>query len=327
MKTVLSKELLLILEYCAMAPNGHNTQPWCVRPLSENEFILLSDEERWLPMVDPDNRELMITLGAFWENVERAAQAMGWDVKSQIIAKSPEDCEIIHFKFSPGDKGSELDLDLMERRAVNRHPYDEQPIDPVIISELESNPLNNFIHREGEKGEWLAGSLVDANIKQAMDDDKQKELSTWLRFSRSEVKEKLDGLSPEMLALPTLIRLYWYTFYNPNSAFSESFRKAGVNNVRKQVDHCTGFIVLSSKDNSIPQLLQTGRELENIALLCTDQDISLHPMSQALEERPWKNELKNKLGLIYQPQMVVRLGYSSRNQKTSMRRKVEDFIH
>lgn len=327
MKSGLSKEILLILEYGAMAPSGHNTQPWGVKPLSRTEFILLSDKERWLPMVDPDNRELMITMGVFWENVERASRAMGWDVKSNILAKSPRDREVIHFQFSRGEAEQKHYLELMERRAVNRHPYSEKPLDPVLISELELNPLNTFIHRWGDEGEWLADSLVEAARKQTMNDDKQKELSNWLRFSPSEVKEKLDGISPEMLALPILIRLYWYTFYNPESVFSDSFRKARVENVRKQVDNCAGFIVLSSKDNSLSQLLQTGREMERLFLLCTEQEVSLHPLSQILEETPWKDEIKNRLSLFHQPQMVIRAGYHPKNEKTSMRRKVEDIIH
>jgi hypothetical protein len=326
MKNVLSNKVLQVLEYGSMAPSGHNTQPWGIKPVSENEFILLSQKDRWLSQVDPENRELLITMGAFWENVERSAQAMGMQVESKILAESPQDSQILQFKLSSGEETNEHILEIIERRSFNRHPYDKQPLDPIVISEIEANPYQSFIQRDDDKGEWLVESLEQANEKQSANDAKQEELSNWLRFSRSEVKEKLDGLSPEMLALPTVIRLLWYTFYNRKSAMSKSFRNAGVNNAHKQANHCAGFVIISSEDGSIPQLLRVGRNLQSLALNFTEKDISLHPMSQVLEETPWKDEIKEKLDLENQPQMVVRSGYSSLNHKTSLRRKVEDFM-
>jgi nitroreductase len=67
-----------ILRYASLAPSSHNTQPWRVKIISDSEFIIQSDSTRWLPKVDPDNRELLLSIGAFWENLDQAALAFGF---------------------------------------------------------------------------------------------------------------------------------------------------------------------------------------------------------------------------------------------------------
>ncbi len=44
-------------------------------------------------------------------------------------------------------------------------------------------------------------------------------------------------------------------------------------------------------------------------LLLRERGIAAHPMSQMLEEDPWRGELAAQLGLTGVPQFVLRLGY------------------
>ncbi len=60
---------------------------------------------------------------------------------------------------------------------------------------------------------------MEANKRQTFDDEKQKELAEWLRFSRSEVSEKSDGLTPEMLGMTGLVKFFWYAFMSRKNAF------------------------------------------------------------------------------------------------------------
>ena len=70
---LIPRELHGILYYASLAPSGHNTQPWTVR--LENQAIWIgTDSARWLPKVDPGNREVMLSVGAelparrFWNS-------------------------------------------------------------------------------------------------------------------------------------------------------------------------------------------------------------------------------------------------------------------
>ena len=65
-----------IIRYATLAPSGHNTQPWRFA-VSGNTIRLLPDFSRRLPAVDPQDRELWISLGCALENLTLAAQSAG----------------------------------------------------------------------------------------------------------------------------------------------------------------------------------------------------------------------------------------------------------
>jgi hypothetical protein len=172
----------------------------------------------------------------------------------------------------------DIRLELLKTRTTNRKPYEKRDLLPSHIEELKKLLPDHLVYfpRRSKEGEWIAKSLIDANRKQAFDDEKQKELAEWLRFSHSEASKKRDGLTAEMLGVSGIVKFFWYTFMSRKRALSKSFRNKGVKNVRNQVNSCAGFIVLTSDDISVPSLLQAGREFERLALNCTELKIAIH---------------------------------------------------
>ena len=67
------------------APSGHNTQPWKFRQ-NESAVEIYPDFDRRLPVVDPDDRELFVSLGCATENLCLAAQTKGY--KSAEIGRA-----------------------------------------------------------------------------------------------------------------------------------------------------------------------------------------------------------------------------------------------
>jgi hypothetical protein len=56
-----------ILSYGMHAPSSHNTQPWKVK-LEGNRLKVFGDFERRLRIVDPNNREFLLSISASIEN-------------------------------------------------------------------------------------------------------------------------------------------------------------------------------------------------------------------------------------------------------------------
>ncbi|NOY09257.1 MAG: hypothetical protein GXP33_10505 [Spirochaetes bacterium] len=326
--TGIPEDIARIMGYASLASSSHNTQPWRVKIISNSEFIVQSDPARWLQKVDPENRELLLSIGSFWENLDQAARASGYEAKTEILAANPKDTDILKVKLIKAEPVN-YNPDAMTGATAVRKPYDKKDLLSSQLDELKALlPSNHFVYfpKNSKEGEWIAKSLIDANRKQAFNDEKQKELSEWLRFSRFKVKKKGDGLTPEMLGLSGIAKFFWYTFMNKKSALSGSFRNKGIENVKNQVEGCAGFIIITSDDLSVSSLLRAGREFQRLTLKGTELKIGIHPMSQLMEESPWKEQIKGYLGLSEPVQFVLRAGYAKKWPKQGIRRDIKSFI-
>lgn len=90
-------DYLFMIEQAVRAPSGHNTQPWKFR-LFPDHIDILPDFSRALPVVDPDHRELFVSLGCAAENLCIAAAHKGWLGKVSTAIDG-----IIHVELSRQD--------------------------------------------------------------------------------------------------------------------------------------------------------------------------------------------------------------------------------
>jgi hypothetical protein len=66
-------ELRFAVEQAVLAPSSHNTQPWQFR-LDGDTVELYADRDRVMHVIDPQDRELVISCGAALLNIELAIQ-------------------------------------------------------------------------------------------------------------------------------------------------------------------------------------------------------------------------------------------------------------
>jgi hypothetical protein len=103
----------------------------------------------------------------------------------------------------------------------------------------------------------------------------------------------------------------WYTkyFFTRQSVLENSFREQTIRTIEAQVRNCGGWLVVSSPGQSIADIIQAGRALERAWLNAQAKNIAFHPMTQMLEESPWKDTIRQELGLREQIQFIIRVGY------------------
>ena len=58
-----------------------------------------------------------------------------------------------------------------------------------------------------------------------------------------------------------------------------------------------GMACRDQPDSNIPTLIEYGRVFENMLLKIRERMIAIHPMTQMLEEEPWKNKIAKEMGL------------------------------
>jgi hypothetical protein len=333
----LEKDELEILYLASFAPSGHNTQPWIVKVVEPKHWIIGSDRKRWLPAVDPENRELFLSIGAFIENLVLAAGTFGYSIDIQIIAKNRTDTEIAEVRFQK-DKPIDFPVEKIKKRRTVRSNYldQEMKVDDIkFITKHDTrscliptvSPHSFYFPNTSPQGKYLQEGTIEANRKQAFRDPAQEELANWIRWSNKEGKIHRNGLTPESMEIKGIGGLFVRNFYDRQSVLKKSFREQTVDIVAKQVKICGGWLIATSQDSNIPTLIEYGRICENMLLKIREKMIAIHPMTQILEEEPWRKQIAKELGLPGEVQWILRIGYlKSYPDPVSLRMPVSWFV-
>ncbi|MFS8082871.1 MAG: hypothetical protein ACMG51_05420 [Ginsengibacter sp.] len=93
-----------------------------------------------------------------------------------------------------------------------------------------------------------------------------------------------DGLTTEGVNLTGIPGWVIRNFYNKSSVMKKDFRDKNISNVIKQVSRSADWLLITSKDNSLASLLETGMRMQRLFLKVRAKGIALHPMSQIFEE-------------------------------------------
>lgn len=314
-----------ILYLASLAPSGHNTQPWFVKYIEPYHWIIGNDKSKWLPAVDPTQRETIISIGAFIQNLEYAAGNAGYSCKFDLLADTSQDENIMEVRLQKTTVSEKYDIDKMINRRTVRSGYLKDTIRKADASYILSGEtdFSHFIPGGSIEYNWLNEQTIEANRIQAYRDEAQKELSEWIRFSTEDARNNCDGLTLAGMELYGFPGWLLRNFYGKEDVMKNKFREQGIEKVKAQVSQSAGWLLITSKDNSVASLLETGKRFQRIFLRVRDRMIAIHPMTQILEEPETKILVNSSIGIFEEIQFILRLGYlKSYPEPVTLRRPV-----
>lgn len=300
----------VILAHAALAPSGHNTQPWSVRIETPRRWTVAVDAGRRLPAVDPGDRELAISLGAFVENLAAAAAACGLAADVEVPEAAGASA-LAAVRLAPAAPGDERDLERIRLRRTIRNGHRTAPLRPDDLRAV-LEPYGDaaaWFPAGSREARWLAEAALEAFREQTWREEAQRELAGWLRFSRAEIASRLDGLTPATMEVGALAAFALRHLMGRDAALGRRFREGGVETARRQVREGAGWLLVTSRDERPASLVGTGRAFERMALGLRERGLAAHPMSQLLEEEPWRSRVAAELALPGAPQLLLRVGY------------------
>ncbi len=324
----LNRDSYRMLHYASLAPSGHNSQPWFVKILSPSEWIIGSDKHRWLPHVDGSNREVMLSIGAFVENLVQAASALGYEVKPVVVAKNNFDAEVINLSLHKSKSTTQGALKQMEmRRTVKSH---------LLSAELTSSDISDFstsadgrlfYFPSGTKhSRLMAEEAVDNFVIQMKNKQVMEELAVWTRFKDKEARKYRDGLTVDGMEITGAPGFYVRHFMDSKDVMSDTFIAQGIKKIKQQVSQGAGWLVITSDGTTVKDLIETGRRFQRMALTAREKMIALHPMTQTLEEQHGQENIRENHPSSMIPQFMLRVGYVHKYpDPVSLRRPVEWF--
>ena len=327
----ISSELKEVLYYASLAPNGHNTQMWKAG-ISENgkSIKIFIDSSRLLPVVDPNGRESLISAGAFLENLKQALLAYVFEYEINII-------EEINIKENPliaeitilDKKDIEINYDILtniQKRHTDKSKYLNKPLENNTVRALNSDENILIFQNGGDDFEFIKEITVLANEIQALSPEAREELANWLRFSDEEAIEKADGLPAEQLGLSGLIKTLYYATTNREKATTEKFGRTSLNLAKKQLNNCAAFFIITGP-NTPKGYIEAGMKMESLWLRAVEFNVSVHPMSQALEESETNEQIRKKYSGHDYFQMIMRAGYVKKyGINNGIRRPLKEFV-
>ena len=318
-----------ILYLASLAPSGHNTQPWFVKYIAPYHWIICNDKTKWLSAVDPTQRETILSIGAFIQNLEYASSNLGYNCQFNIVATINQDENIVEVKLTKSGSTTAFNNDKIKNRRTLRSNYlnDNLKREDAIYLFNDEPDFLHYIPSGVREYDYLNEQTIEANKIQSYRDAAEKELSEWIRFSSKDAEKNRDGLTAASMEIEGIAGWVVRNFYNNDSVMKNNFRDKNIDNVVKQVSHSAGWLLITSNDNSVESLVETGKRMQRLFLKVREKGIAIHPMSQILEEASTKQTINKSIGINDNIHFILRVGYvKNYPAPVSLRRPVDWFV-
>ncbi len=320
------KEILLL---ASLAPSGHNTQPWFIQYLQPYHWIIGNDKSKWLPAVDPTQRETILSIGAFIQNLDYAAGSFGYDCDWDLLAATNQDERVVEVKLIKQTSKNSFDTSQIRNRRTVRSNFlgdllKKEDLEFLANSERE---FIQYLPAAGKESRYINEQTIEANRLQTYRDPAQRELSEWIRFSSKEAATYRDGLTTASMEIEGISGFVVRNFYGKDSVMKTDFRERSIDLVVREVSESAGWILVTSRDETVATLLETGGRMQRLFLKVREKNIAIHPMTQILEEPATRETLNQSIGISENIQFILRTGYlKNYPEPVSLRRPVEWFV-
>jgi hypothetical protein len=308
-----------LVRYATLAANGHNTQPW-IFAITENAIEIHPDYTRRLPVVDPNDRELWISLGCALENLITAARTVGYAPEVTY----PDAADFINVRLTVDTPESTPLFDAIPMRQNTRSEYDGQPIKNEHLDQIQALPVElgvglHFVTNKADL-ETVLEYVNHGNLSQYADRAFLDELIYWLRFNKKEALSALDGLYTRSSGNPEVPRWIGQIFV----AGTKPQQQADID--ANKLRSSAGAVMIASESDDKVAWVRTGQVYERIALKMTSLNIKSAFLNQPIEVEGLRSQFQSALGLgTSSPQLLVRYGYAN-PMPSSLRRPVEEVI-
>ncbi len=299
-----------LIDYAAKAPSGHNSQPWKFI-VKGNSIAIHPDFSCALPVVDPDHRELFISLGCATQNIIIAATHFGYQCHWQI-KQNPQGSHFIVTTFdeSPAVAKEKL-FAFIDKRQTNRSVYNGKSVNNKIIAGLQTltddKRIGIYTFPNGEADfQTLKAAILEGNAIQMNDAKFKKELLAWIRFNQSEVNKLQNGLTYKVMGAPAMPKFI-------GKAIVKSFLTPAKQNKTdtKKIDSSSHFVLLTTTNNSVQEWIALGMTLQKLLLRLSELGIACAYLNPPCELKALAAQLQKQLPINGEyPSILLRIGYA-----------------
>lgn len=302
-----------ILTAALRAPSAHNAQPWRLRALGRNEYLLWYAFKDKL-LADPDDRDGIMAVGGFYETMRLAAEHRGYTVRRTFAIRTHDQgIDLAHLQIVPLEKPADPLAAAIERRQANRSAYDKQPLSGELIGGLET--LGNLLLDPG----LIAPLVGRASVMAWKDPHFVTDLREWTRFN----DVSPDGMTVDCLDLNGLDQRALKFALGRGRLPGWLARIYAQRDVRLTRASAV-MAVLLTPDRKPETLFECGQKLIRSWTLINAHGFAWHPMSIVIDQPTVKD-----LSRLIQGQdgvAIYRVGHATDTVPWSKRRSLQDIV-
>jgi hypothetical protein len=315
------EQMRFLLRYAILAPSGHNTQPWSFR-ITPDGVRVFADTSRRLMIVDRDDRELLMSIGAAITNFRVAAAHFGFDTTVAYETGSMESSALatifVRETCAPNGELAAL-FPAIRKRHTNREPYDEQPLEPSVLQAIcdviDANPSTLRLILPRDHGR--VAECVDRAERALMARPAYRaELAEWI----GNPDARKDGLSAEALGVPRML----------SSVAPWLIRNfdAGDLQARREVEltRSASMLILVTADEDQVALVKAGETFELLLLTITRYGLQYSFLSAPVLVDESRTQLRQLIQGAREPQLLLRVGSTATAAQATPRRPVENVV-
>ncbi|MGE5828974.1 MAG: Acg family FMN-binding oxidoreductase [Micromonosporaceae bacterium] len=300
------------------APSIHNTQPWLFRTGDDRVDVLI-DRRRQLTTLDPDGREMYLSVGAAVFNLRVALGARGRETEVRLMPMRDEPYVAASVSISGTAEPPAAVRALaaaIPHRHTNRRPFADRPVPPELLREL-----TGAAAAEGATLVVLEPALRDgvlsltrtAENRMRADPHYLEELAAWTTPGgvgrRDGVPRQAFGPRDTDAALA--LRDFGIGHGTPTTTVA--------------FEPDPTLVLLFTDGDTKVDWLRAGAALERVLLTATVRGLAATPLSQLLEVPKLRDLLADTVtGQV--AQTVLRIGYPTTPAPATPRRPIEDVI-
>ena len=304
------------------APSVHNTQPWRFH-LAGRELRIYADRSRQLSVLDPTSRQMTISVGCALLNA-RASLARD-DVSVEVMRLPDHTDPDLMATIRPGINTSEKDMALAaldavaELRQTNRRRFADDDVPEQLLDVLERAAVAEgaLVHvvRDPDQRVIVAALSQRADDIENLNSAYRAELRAWTTSDPRRVDgvphltvPHVDGSSGDEVPIRDF------------DTDGSGFLPAGTQSSRNQC-----LVLVCTNGDLASDWLRAGEALERVLLEITRHGFAASPLTQVTEVPSARAALRQELGLVAFPHVLLRIGRAPITP-ASRRRRLDDVL-
>jgi hypothetical protein len=311
------EKLRAAVKYAVRAPSSHNSQPWLFR-LTADVLELRADRARALPVVDPDDRELVISCGAALFQLCVALRHFGCGLRVERLSDGADPDLLARVRLSGAWDRTVEDEGLFQAiaaRRTNRLPFEDRSLPEQLGATLEAaaRAEGAWLHvfRTNEARTAVAELIAEADRLQMGDKRFRRELAAWLRPNWSDRGDGMPGFAMGLgdvmsAAGPLVVRTF----------------DVGRGQAARDRELAVGsplLALLGTTRDTCADWLAAGQGLARVLLRAQVDGVSASFLNQPIEISELRLRLLNLAGRTGFPQILLRFGYGRETPATPRR--------